>query len=221
MPRLKHLFAGRYEDVVRVLLVEYPREWDLRSLAKAVGGSLSWTSEIVKALITEQVILRPFPRARIKVMSPFDLLRRWASFHNFARTTRFLEYYTSEEDVSKFLDSFTNKKGPEYAVTGLAGALKVAPFVRPTNVHVYVRSEKDAKKWANLLQFMPVEENGNVKFAIAENTGVFYGSREVDGVRVVSDIQLYVDLLNYPARGEEAASAVLKVIEKTWRERKG
>jgi len=67
---------------------------------------------------------------------------------------------------------------------------------------------------------VPVEKSGNVKFAIAESPGVFYGAKEIDGVRVVSDVQLYVDLLNYPARGEEAAQAVLKVIEKRWKQAK-
>ncbi len=81
------------------------------------------------------------------------------------------------------------------------------------------RTEEDAKKWADLLGLMPMEKNGNVKFAIPEDAGVFYGSQETNGVRTVSPIQLYVDLLNYPARGEEASQAILKVIEKKWKDK--
>ena len=217
MARGANLFSGRAEDVIRVLLANYPKEWDLRSLAKEVGGSPSWTSEIVNSLITERLVLRPSRRARVRLASPFDLLRRWANARNFTARTKFIEFYSSEDDVARFLDGFKAGKQPEYALTALAGALKVAPHVRPTNVHAYVGSEEDAKKWAVLLKLMPIEENGNVKFAIAGDKGVFYGAREVDGVRVVSDVQLYVDLLNYPARGEEAAQAVLKVIEKKWK----
>ena len=65
---------------------------------------------------------------------------------------------------------------------------------------------------------MPVEGNGNVKFAIAKSNGVFYGLRDVNGINVVSNIQLYMDLLNYPARGEEAANEVYKLIEKNWKQ---
>jgi len=64
---------------------------------------------------------------------------------------------------------------------------------------------------------MPVESNGNVRFAIARSNGVFYGSRAVNGINVVSNIQLYLDLLNYPARGEEAANELFNVIEKDWK----
>lgn len=43
--------------------------------------------------------------------------------------------------------------------------------------------------------------------------GVFYGVSQVGGVNVVSKVQLYVDFFNYPARGEEAADMVLRVLE--------
>jgi len=36
-------------------------------------------------------------------------------------------------------------------------------------------------------------------------TSVFYGLQEVDGLWVVSDIQLYLDLYHYPVRGLEEA----------------
>lgn len=214
----RNLFSGRTVDVVRVVLTSYPKTWKLRELCIEAGVSLRWAAVVANALIRERLATRGSPYSEFKLMFPFDLLRRWANFNNFAANTKFVEYYTQEEDISKFIGLFSGKKGPQYAVTGLCGALKIAPFVRPTNVHVYVKTEEDAKKWADLLGLMPVESNGNIKFAVAEDKGVFYGSREVEGVNVVSDVQLYVDLLNYPARGEEASQAVLKVIEKRWKE---
>jgi hypothetical protein len=216
-----NLFGGLAADVIRVLLVNYPKGWALRELAGEAGVSLGWASKVANALIRERLAARARKKAELMLMAPADLLRRWASYRNFAANTRFLEYYAQTEDISKFLDLFKSKKGPDYAVTCLAGALKAAPCVRPTNVHIYVKSDGDAKKWAGVLGLMPIEENGNVKFAAADDFGVFYGARKIDGICVVSDIQLYVDLLNYPGRGEEAAEAVLKVIEKRWKKTKG
>lgn len=218
MPGAGNLFGGKSIDVIRVLLTTYPKEWALRELCKESRVSLRWTAVVSNSLIRERVALRASARSELRLMAPFGLLKRWAAVNNFAANIRFVDYYLKEEEVNMFLAQFKGKKGPEYALTGLAGALLVAPYVRPTNIHIYVKSEEDAKKWADLLGLMPVEENGNVKFAIAGDAGVFYGSREVNGVRVVSDIQLYVDLLNYPARGEEAAQAVLKMIEKQWKD---
>ena len=40
------------------------------------------------------------------------------------------------------------------------------------------------------------------------DVGVFPGLREISGMNVVSDLQLYLDLKSYGARGEEAAQAI-------------
>jgi len=47
--------------------------------------------------------------------------------------------------------------------------------------------------------------------------GVFYGSRVIDGIRVASPIQIYLDLFGFRGRGEEADNALLdQVIRPTW-----
>lgn len=212
------LYAKKATDIIRVLLVNYPKIWTLRDLAKEASVSLGQTAKISQTLIDERLALRASAKSSLKLIAPLDILKRWATINTFKANTKFIDYYTNEEDVSKFLDKHKGKKGPEYAITGLAGALLTAPFVRPTNVHIYVNNDDDAKAWAGLLGLMPVEENGNVKFAIPRSKGVFYGAREINGVKVVSDVQLYVDLLNYPARGEEAAGEIYKAIEKRWKQ---
>ncbi|MGZ4951360.1 MAG: hypothetical protein ACXVI0_09480, partial [Halobacteriota archaeon] len=76
--------------------------------------------------------------------------------------------------------------------------------------------EEDAQIFAHLLNLTPVEANGNVKFAIPKSLGVFYGSKEIDGIKIACDVQLYVDLFNYPARGEEAATSIFTRLQNTW-----
>lgn len=212
------LFASKAIDIVRVLLVRYPKRWVLRDLAGEAHVSLGHAFKVSNALIKERLAIRASPRTELILMEPFALLKRWATINNFTAHTRFIDYYSGEDDISKFLEKLKNMKGPEYALTGLAGALLVAPYVRPTNIHIYVNTVEDAEKLARSLGLTPVEESGNVKFAIAKSIGVFYGARDINGVKVVSDVQLYVDLLNYPARGEEAAGKIYEVIEKRWKE---
>jgi hypothetical protein len=216
MYAVTNLYFGKAVDVDRVLLVRYPENLNLRKLASESSVSLGEAFKVSKALINERMALRESNRSELKLMAPSELLERLAKVNNFLSNTKFIEYYTQEEDISKFLEKLKGLRTPEYAITGLAGALLVAPFVRPTNVHIYVKSEDDARKLADKLDLMPVESNGNVKFAIAKSNGIFYGSWEVNGINVVSNIQLYMDLLNYPARGAEAANEVHKMIEKNW-----
>lgn len=51
----------------------------------------------------------------------------------------------------------------------------------------------------------PVDGGGNLVLVKPYDEGVFMDLQEFEGVRVVSNIQLYVDLYNYAARGREQA----------------
>jgi hypothetical protein len=215
---MTNIYFGKAVDVDRVLLVRYPEKLNLRKLAREASVSLGQAYKVSKALINERMASRESKRSELKLMAPSELLDRLAKVNNFLSNTKFIEYYTQEEDISKFLEELKGLQAPDYAITGLTGAMLVAPFVRPTNIHIYVKKENDAKMLADKLNLMPVESNGNIKFAIAKSNGIFYGAREINGVKVVSNIQLYVDLVNYPARGKEAADEIYKVIEKDWKQ---
>lgn len=215
---MTNLYAGKAVDVNRVLLVSYPEGFSLRRLAKESSVSLGEAFKVSKTLINERIAMRESRNGELKLMAPHELLERLAKVHSFLYSVRFIEYYTPEEEINRFFHRLKKVKATKYAVTGLAGAMLVAPFVRPSNIHVYVKSEDDAAALAKALDMVPVESNGNVKLAIVKSNGVFYGAHEMNGVTVVSDVQLYIDLLNYPARGEEAASEVYKKIRKDWEE---
>jgi hypothetical protein len=61
----------------------------------------------------------------------------------------------------------------------------------------FFKKELDLKhtdQGANLVLMMPYYKHS-----------VFYDSREIEGLCVVSDIQLYLDLYGYPVRGREQA----------------
>ncbi len=53
---------------------------------------------------------------------------------------------------------------------------------------------KDSEKGANFIFLLPYYKNS-----------VFYGMQRIKNLRVVSDLQLYLDLYNYPVRGLEQA----------------
>jgi hypothetical protein len=218
MTRQFNFFVGKSSDIIRVLLVNYPKTWTIRALSKEANVSLGWTSKVANSLMKEKFVIKESGRAELKLMAPSELLKKWATYNNFMVNTQFFDYYSIEQDITRFLGKFNNVNGPDYALTGLAGAALVHPFVRPTDVFMYVKSEKDVKKWSELLQLMPVEKQGNIHFSLPESNGIFYGLQEKNGIKIVSDVQLYVDLLNYPGRGLEAAEPIINHITKNWRE---
>ena len=96
----------------------------------------------------------------------------------------------------------------------------MAPYVRPTTIHFYIKNRNKADDIVRRLNLRPTEKGGNVSMVLPYDEGVFYCATKVNGVNVVSKVQLYVDLFNYPARGEEAAEAMLRTLEKEWSSRK-
>ena len=93
------------------------------------------------------------------------------------------------------------------SITGMAGASLVSPFVRFTEVWLYLKG--DSEKLVSELDLRPVSSGANVVIFVPYDKGVFMGERKIRGKRVVSDIQLFLDLYKFPARGQEQAERIL------------
>ena len=188
--------------------------WRILTLAKEAGVSLGWTYYVIATLQAEGYVVRD-ESYRIRVVDPARLLRRWAATHDFLTANKFDEFQTFEQDLDRLLSQIQSLT-VSYALTGLAGAWLVAPYVRPVTLDMYVLDKEQTREIARVMELRPVEKGGNVRLVSPYDAGVFYGLRAVDGAKVVSNVQLYVDLVNYPARGEEASTALLRLIEDEW-----
>ncbi len=209
---------------MRALLIEPSREWTVRGLAGEVGVSPGYAHAVVSTLIDLGCVART-EKYRLKMINPTVLLRRWAAFHQYDRMNEFLEYYTFEAEIDRLIVKLVDVDAGKYALTALAGAYFVAPHVRPVDVHMYVHNKDDALMLAKVLRLEEIPRNGNVKFVVPYDEGVFYGKQEVEvrvldqifgKVSAVSDVQLYVDLFNYPSRGMEAAEHLYQKIVRDW-----
>jgi hypothetical protein len=81
---------------------------------------------------------------------------------------------------------------------------------------MYVRDEDRRQNIVGSLELRPTIGDGNVRLVQPFDEGVFYKTQDVEGVKIVSNVQLYVDLINYPSRGEEAAKNILEEIQGHW-----
>jgi hypothetical protein len=220
MRKAQNIFSRKASRIVRVLLVHPQEGWTIKDLSKEAGVSIGFTHAVVMSLIDQRHVYRD-ESYRLRVSDPVKLIQRWAAYHNYIAMNTFLHYHTFEKNIEAFLSNMKEANDLEYALTVLAGAHIVAPYVRPTTIHFYIKEKKKAKTWVELLDLRPVETGGNVSIVLPYDEGVFYGVSQVAGVNVVSKVQLYVDLFNYPARGEEAAEIILRILEKRWAPRKG
>jgi hypothetical protein len=211
---VKNVFAPKSSRVLRVLLVNFGKDWDERELAKETGVSSGLAHYVCRTLIELGFAARN-EQNRIILVDPLRLLKRWASYHQYDRMNKFLDYFTFEREIDRFVEKFAGLDS-EYALCGLVGAWIVAPYVRPVDVHLYVSSESAAEDIAKSFGLNPTPKGGNVKFVLPYDEGVFYRVQSVRDVKVVSNVQLYVDLYNFPARGEEASSQLLEIMLKEW-----
>ena len=107
------------------------------------------------------------------------------------------------------MDKIRKARLPKHDQYGLgiqAGANLVAPYAVYNEVHIYIRDHNVIDHFREILKLDEVEQGANVIILDPYyRNSVFYGLREVNGLSVVSDIQLYLDLYHYPIRGLEEA----------------
>ncbi len=223
--RLVHnIFEPKATRVLRALLIDPQQNWTIRGLAEEVEISPGYAHAVISTLIDLGFVART-EHFKVKIVNPTVMLKRWAAYHQYDRINTFLEYYTFEREVDRFLQQLSSIDSQNYSLTALAGAYLIAPHVRPIDIHIYIKKKEEATTLTESLNLQPIPKGGNVKFVIPYDEGVFYGqqtasirtpNKEEGKVNVVSDVQLFVDLYNYPARGLEAAEHLYERIVEKW-----
>jgi len=201
---VQNFFSPKASRIVRVLLVSPEKEWSILNLSDEAGTAYGHTYRVIKTLL-KLGLCRKTETNRIKVSNPAELLNRWAAYYDFNLVNDVKGYFSMERNIDSLLEklSAASKDGSRYALTLHVGASLIAPYVRPASLYFYV--ENDMERWVERLGLQPAELGGNVYLVRPYDEGVFYGMQDIRGVCIVSNVQLYVDLYNYPARGREAA----------------
>jgi hypothetical protein len=215
---LKTLFYPKSSRALRVLL-SYPKNaWFVKNLSTEAGISLGQASLIKKKLLEEELIeeLEVDGLKRFKLIKPEKLLDKWAKNYNYNKNN--IKNYYSLDDIKTIesnIVNYCNTKKIRYSFTLTSGASLVAPFLRYNRVFVYMLG--DIEKIAQALTFKEVSSGSNISILEPYDEGVFYNSQVINGINVVNNIQLYLDLINYKERGEEAAKFLYEQrIRKNW-----
>jgi hypothetical protein len=215
---LKSIFSTRSTRALRVLLCNAKKEWSVEYLAKESGISIGQASLIKKKLLEYEMIetLGEDKRAKFRLIQPERLLTEWSKNYTY-RKNKVKNYYSLDDvkTIENNLSDYFRDKDKIYAFTLTSGASLVAPFLRYRRVFSYVSG--DMEQVAADLGFKEVSSGENVSLMEPYDEGVFYGLQKIKGVKVVSDIQLYLDIVNYRERGEEAARFLLEQrLRKQW-----
>lgn len=185
-----------------ILLLNYKNEtFNVRDFSKLSGLSLGFISKFSN-LLKDAGYLKSGRAMTLE--RPGDLLDIIRDIYFFEMNSLH-SYYTSlppEETLQK-IKSIGKKR--DYALTRMAGASLIAPFVRFQLVDFYVPSDEDISYWKNALQLVDVEISGNTNLIIPSDKRILGDFQEIKGAKIVNNIQLYLDLYKYPSRGREQA----------------
>jgi len=196
------------QDIIRVLLNEKDKKLKLRELANKAKVSLGMTVKIVNALESSGHLEK---RRGIRIVSWEKLLKSW-SYTVSVKENEKIEFLGAERPqyLIKKISKLLSKEA--YAFTLFSATEIIAPYVAPNKVHLYIPKDKE-KVISKIFvkEGIMLAEEGNIVCYLVDEKH-FYGSKEIRGIKIISLPQLYVDLVSYGGRGEEAAENILKLL---------
>jgi hypothetical protein len=206
---VKSLFAPKACRVLRVLLQGLLRSWKTVELAQESDVSTGWVSAVRQQLIAREWAVSD--SNGLRVSNPNAVLDAWEAVDQWKARTNVQEYsllLTDPTEIAKSLHDFFGDR--RHAFTQwFAGWLR-HPYTVPQIVTAYVDDFPDEKAIENQLLARRVEEGGRLWLVRPSEPGVFLRSQSVQGFSLVSDVQIYLDLLAVGRRGDEQAAELRK-----------
>jgi hypothetical protein len=200
--QVRSIFSPKSGRIMRVMLSNPGRSWRLQELAREAKVSLGLASRLKARLLDLEYASDK--ENGLTISRPGELLKQWADNYSFRKNK--VNDYFSLDDLKKLERKFSQyceRRGIPYALTLFSGAALVAPYMRYTRGFAYVGNS--IREVADSLGLKQVSSGPNFSILEPYDEGVFYGSREIGSMRVVSDVQLYLDLVGFKGRGEESA----------------
>ena len=200
-------FSDKASLILREFMKNRNRQWGIRELAQKLALDPGYVSRMAKSLEASGYVARS--NRKLSIRSPKEILEDWVRFYDLKKNELypFFIQASSVDSILQHLRKIKIARKMEYALSVQAGASLVAPHAVYKEVHLYVENRQGIEYFIEKLDLRGAPQGANLVLMLPYyKHSVFYDSREINGLRVVSDIQLYLDLCNYPVRGREQAA---------------
>lgn len=216
--RERGLFADKASLVLRYL-IDRRSPAGVREIAGAVRLDPGYVSRLVRVAV-EHGYASSERGGRVRLRNIPDLLEDWSANYSWRRNRCqwFLWIGQSVRSRQRLLDHIRLWPKESYALSLHGGNNLVDPFADYDVWHLY-GGQDVARRIAALPGAKPAPADaGNIVLMEPHYArSSFFGARIVRGIRVVSDLQLYLDLRRFPVRGREAADEILqRRLRKLW-----
>ena len=198
-------FSDKASLLLRAMLKK-GKPWGVRELAHEVRLNPGYVSRMFKELEKLRYLMRIDSKVRLKNQK--SILEDWIHHYDYKKN-RFFKYHSLVKSPQEILDKLKRMNISErvsYALGFHAGASLIAPHAAFNEVHIYISDEQSSGFFKNRLDLKSVDQGANVILVSPYyRHSVFYDMQKINGLVVVSDIQLYLDLYHFPLRGLEQA----------------
>jgi hypothetical protein len=181
----------------------------VQELAGKAGVSLGLVSK-VRAKLLEERLAEETPDG-IRITKPDAVLDDWAAADRWEERTSVRDYSLLVSDPAEIASKVHGLLGAKrHSFTQWFGAFLRRPYTLPVVTTVYVSEFPDDEELKENLQARRVDGGGRLRLVRPKDEGVFDHVRPIQDLPVVSDVQLYLDLLRAGLRGDEAAEELRK-----------
>jgi hypothetical protein len=219
--QVRTLFHDKATIPLRVML-QAPGEWmTTREIAERGGLSLGWVSQILQQMHAEGYIERQRGGGS-RLVRPQQLVADWLEEYAFDVNELF-PFQLKDDDLEGALQRLRTvnaRLADRYALTlqSAVHALELAPKQRrlPYDLHIYIPElnedlEDTLETWRRVLGLRPAGHGANC-FLVkpAYRHAIFFDAQASQGLRSVSDLQLYMDLYHHPDSRERARNQLAR-----------
>ena len=197
-------FSQKSSRLARVLLTYRSRSWKQSELAAQTELSQGLLSRLLRYASGQGWVEGEGARARWRIVEPDSLLDAWEKADRWEKRTVIRQYSTLEDDFGKLARSFLGQPVGEIAFTQWFAANLRFPYTEPPVLSAYLRSLPDDRILSKL-RLREVSGGGKVWIILPSDPGVFQVQRNVQGLPIVADVQIFLDLVHAGLRGPDQA----------------
>ena len=202
---VKSVFTPKAARVLRVLLQGPLRPWKVKELAAVAAVSLGHVSAVRQQLLAQEWTVEE--AGGLRVTKPNAVLDAWAAVDRWEDRTTVREYsllVTDPAEIATRVHDFLSSA--RHAFTQWIAAVQRHPYTTPPVTTVYVEEFPDEALLKEALLARRVHSGGRLRLVQSSDAGVLHPLQTAHGLPLVSDVQLYLDLLRAGLRGDEAAA---------------
>ena len=198
-------FSPKSTRLARALLSAPDRTWRQRDLAELTALSQGLLSRLLNHAAGQGWVQGRRGDWRLVSLDP--LLDEWVKADNWTKRVTLRQYSSLSSDFPAIARQLAAKTVGDIAFTQWFAANLRFPYTQAPVVSAYRHQFLNADE-QEALRVREVADGGRLWILVPRDAGVFQSVRNVDGIPVVCDSQIYLDLLQVGLRGPDQAKAL-------------